>query len=101
MNVVPSSDSRRCNDSQATNILRKTPHHANRVAARSDQLNSVAGCSYAVIDMETQLSMRPNIPTKDEAHQAAELALQYFQGHLDSLSSHELNFLYQIRERLQ
>jgi hypothetical protein len=71
------------------------------VAARSDQLNSVAGCSDAVIGMKTQLSTRLNIPTKDEAHQAAELALQYFQGHLDRLSSYELNFLYQLRERLQ
>jgi hypothetical protein len=89
------------NNSQSTGRPRETPHRANRVAVRCDRLGSVAGPSDAVLGMETQRSARPSIPTKDEARQAAELTLQYFQRHLDSLSTYELNLLYQLRHRLQ
>jgi hypothetical protein len=64
-------------------------------------LSSVAGLSEAVPGIETQRSAQPIIPTKDKARRAAELALQYFQQHLDRLSTYELNFLYQLRQRLE
>ncbi|KAK5790571.1 hypothetical protein VI817_007858 [Penicillium citrinum] len=57
--------------------------------------------SHAALDIPTQRTVQSLIPSREEAQYAAEVALKYFQNNLGSISSCELNDLYQIKQHFQ
>ncbi|KAJ5240363.1 uncharacterized protein N7469_001954 [Penicillium citrinum] len=76
-------------------------------AGRPDEPSHGSKCvetrptSQAAPDIPAQRPVQSFIPSREEAQYAAEVALKYYQNNLGSISSSELNDLYQIKQHFQ